>query len=57
MFLDAVVDPVEPVDIWFLWRLQCAVAGNELVLETAVNGRADGAREVLGTSTAACTNV
>ncbi len=39
-FLDAVIDLVEAVDIWFLWRPQLKDPGDELVLETAVNGRA-----------------
>lgn len=39
-FLDAVVDLVEPVDAWFLWRPQLRDPGDELVLEAAVNGRA-----------------
>ena len=41
VFLDAVVDLVEPVDVWFLWRPQLRDPGDELVLEAAVNGRAD----------------
>ncbi len=41
VFLDAVVDLMEPVDIWFLWRPQLRDPGDELVLEAAVNGRAD----------------
>ena len=40
MFLDAVVNLVEPVDVWFLWRPQLRDPGDELVLEAAVNGRA-----------------
>jgi len=40
VFLDAVVNLVEPVDVWFLWRLQLRDPGDELVLEAAVNGRA-----------------
>ncbi len=39
-FLNAVIDLVEPVDIWFLWRPQLRDPGDELVLEAAVNGRA-----------------
>ena len=39
VFLDAVVDLVEPVDVWFLWRPQLRDPGDELVLEAAVNGR------------------
>ena len=40
MFLDAVMDLVEPVEAWFLWRPQLRDPGDELVLEAAVNGRA-----------------
>jgi putative PIN family toxin of toxin-antitoxin system len=41
VFLDAIGDLVEPVAIWFLWRPQLRDPGDELVLEAAVNGRAD----------------
>ena len=41
MFLDAIIEIVEPVDIWFLWRPQLRDPGDELVLEAAANGRAD----------------
>ena len=41
VFLDAIVDLLEPVDIWFLWRPQLRDPGDELVLEAAVNARAD----------------
>ena len=40
VFLDAVVDLVEPVEVWFLWRPQLRGPGDQLVLEAAVNGRA-----------------
>jgi predicted nucleic acid-binding protein len=40
VFLDAVVDLVEPVEAWFLWRPQLRDPADELVLEAAVNGRA-----------------
>ncbi|MGI4797095.1 MAG: PIN domain-containing protein [Janthinobacterium lividum] len=40
VFLDAVVDLVEPVNAWFLWRPQLRDAGDELVLEAAVNAGA-----------------
>ncbi len=40
VFLDAVIDLVEPVETWFLWRPQLRDPGDELVLEAAVNGRA-----------------
>ncbi|WP_166146066.1 putative toxin-antitoxin system toxin component, PIN family [Methylosinus sp. RM1] len=38
-FLDAIIDLIEPVEIWFLWRPQLRDPGEELVLEAAVNGR------------------
>ncbi len=41
VFLDGVIDLVEPVNVWFLWRPQLRDPGDELVLEAAVNGRAD----------------
>jgi predicted nucleic acid-binding protein len=41
LFLDAVVAMAEPVKTHFLWRPQLRDPGDELVLETAVNGRAD----------------
>ena len=31
----------EPVMVWFLWRPQLRDPGDEMVLEAAVNGRAD----------------
>jgi predicted nucleic acid-binding protein len=40
VFLDALVDLVEPTNTWFLWRPQLRDPGDELVLEAAVNGRA-----------------
>jgi predicted nucleic acid-binding protein len=40
VFVDAVVDLMEPVEVWFLWRPQLRDPGDELVLEAAVNGRA-----------------
>lgn len=40
VFLDALVDLMEPVETWFLWRPQLRDPGDELVLEAAVNGRA-----------------
>jgi predicted nucleic acid-binding protein len=42
IFLDAVVAMAEPVKTHFLWRPQLRDLGDEMVLETAVNGRADG---------------
>lgn len=41
VFLDGLADLVEPVELWFLWRPQLRDPGDELVLEAAVNGRAD----------------
>ena len=41
LFLDAVVAMAEPVKTHFLWRPQLRDPGDEMVLETAVNGRAD----------------
>jgi len=40
-FLDGLVDLIEPVEAWFLWRPQLRDPGDELVLEAAANGRAD----------------
>jgi len=42
IFLDAVLAMAEPVKTHFLWRPQLRDPGDEMVLETAVNGRADG---------------
>ena len=41
IFLDAVVAMAEPVKTHFLWRPQLRDPADEMVLETAVNGRAD----------------
>ncbi len=41
IFLDAVVGMAEPVERHFLWRPQLRDPGDEMVLEAAVNGRAD----------------
>jgi putative PIN family toxin of toxin-antitoxin system len=41
IFRDAVVAMAEPVETHFLWRPQLRDPGDEMVLETAVNGRAD----------------
>ena len=41
VFLTAVVALAEPVKTHFLWRPQLRDAGDEIVLEAAVNGRAD----------------
>ena len=40
-FLDGVIAMAEPVEIHFLWRPQLRDAADEMVLEAAVNGRAD----------------
>ncbi|MBN9079279.1 MAG: putative toxin-antitoxin system toxin component, PIN family [Rhizobiales bacterium 65-79] len=39
--LDVLVAISEPVEIKFLWRPQLRDAADEMVLETAINGRAD----------------
>nr|WP_281289010.1 PIN domain-containing protein [Nitrospirillum amazonense] len=41
MFLNRLVELVEPIEPWFLWRPQLRDPGDEIVLEAAVNGRAD----------------
>ena len=41
-FLSAVIALAEPVVPHFLWRAQLRDSGDEMVLEAAVNGRADG---------------
>ena len=41
IFFDALATLAEPVMTWFLWRPQLRDPGDELVLEAAVNGRAD----------------
>jgi predicted nucleic acid-binding protein len=41
VLLDAVALVVEPIRISFLWRPMLPDPGDDLVLETAVNGRAD----------------
>lgn len=42
VFLDAVIALAEPVETHFLWRPQLRDPGDEMVLEAAINGRADG---------------
>ena len=39
--LDSVAAIVEPIQLHFLWRPRLKDPGDEMVLETAVNGRAD----------------
>jgi predicted nucleic acid-binding protein len=41
VFLDSVAALMEPAQCWFLWRPQLHDAGDELVLEAAVNGGAE----------------
>jgi predicted nucleic acid-binding protein len=41
IFVTAVVAMAEPVETHFLWRPQLRDAADEMVLEAAVNGRAD----------------
>ena len=40
-FLDATIALLDRAEVWFLWRPQLRDADDELVLEAAVNGRAD----------------
>jgi hypothetical protein len=40
-FLDALIDLIEPVGTWYLWRPQLRDTCDEFVLEAAANGRAD----------------
>lgn len=40
--LNAMMDVVEPVEVHYQWRPQLSDAADEMVLEAAVNGRADG---------------
>ena len=39
-FLAELAACIDPVEIWFLWRPQLRDAGDEMVLETAINGQA-----------------
>ena len=41
LFLTTVVAVAEPVETHFLWRPQLPDPGDEMVLEVAINGRAD----------------
>jgi predicted nucleic acid-binding protein len=41
IFLDGLASFVEPVETFFLWRPQLRDANDDMVLEAAVNGRAD----------------
>ncbi|MFO7631876.1 MAG: putative toxin-antitoxin system toxin component, PIN family [Caldilinea sp.] len=41
IFVDAVAALSEPVELHFFWRPQLRDPGDEMVLETAINGRAD----------------
>ncbi|MGE0717287.1 MAG: putative toxin-antitoxin system toxin component, PIN family [Alphaproteobacteria bacterium] len=41
IFVDTLLASAEPVTIYFLWRPQLLDPNDEMVLETAVNGRAD----------------
>ena len=41
LLLGALAALVEPVAIWFQWRPQLDDANDEMVLEAAINGRAD----------------
>ncbi|MDX2113149.1 MAG: putative toxin-antitoxin system toxin component, PIN family [Alphaproteobacteria bacterium] len=39
--LDSIIDVIEPVAVNYQWRPQLSDAGDEMVLEAAVNGHAD----------------
>ncbi len=39
--IDTIIDVAEPVEMHYRWRPQLSDAGDEMVLEAAVNGRAD----------------
>jgi putative PIN family toxin of toxin-antitoxin system len=41
VFLNQLFEFIEPVTPWFLWRPQLRDADDEMVLEAAVNGRAE----------------
>lgn len=41
LYVDGVISLAEPVKAYFRWRPQLRDPGDELVLEAAVNGRAD----------------
>jgi predicted nucleic acid-binding protein len=41
VFIDTLIEMAEPIRTYFRWRPQLSDAGDELVLEAAVNGRAD----------------
>jgi putative PIN family toxin of toxin-antitoxin system len=41
VFLDYLAGLVEPVKLHYLWRPQLSDVADEMVLETAINGRAD----------------
>jgi predicted nucleic acid-binding protein len=41
IFLDGLAALVEPVESYFLWRPQLRDANDDMVLEAAINGRAD----------------
>ena len=40
-FLDYLAGIIEPVKLHYLWRPQLSDVADEMVLETAINGRAD----------------
>jgi predicted nucleic acid-binding protein len=39
--IDAIIDVIEPVEVHYQWRPQVSDPDDDMVLETAVNGRAD----------------
>ena len=42
IIISALCAVAEPVALWFLWRPQLRDPSDEMVLETAINGKADG---------------
>lgn len=41
VLLDAIIDVIEPIEVYYQWRPQLLDADDDMVLEAAVNGRAD----------------
>src|SRR5277367_6276633 len=40
-FLEELARLIDPLQIWYLWRPLLSDAGDEMVIEAAINGRAD----------------
>jgi len=40
-FMAELAHYIQPTDIWFQWRPQLSDAGDEMVLETVINGQAE----------------